>query len=101
MTSDITHMWFIAGIVQVIAVSAMEVFPTAHPIPGTMSGNTDTIHYTMLTDNIYRFSPVVMDLDKFSMFHGVDEHISVDDYNKVILNFIAFYKQFINFYLHD
>lgn len=49
-----------------------------------MVANTDTIHYSNLTDKIYRFTPVIMDLDKFSMFHGIDEKISIDEYNEVV-----------------
>ena len=39
---------------QILTNSALEVFPDSFPVPGTMVANTDTIHYLMHTDKIYR-----------------------------------------------
>ena len=49
-----------------------------------MVANTDTMHYSTLTNKIYRFTPVLMNMDKFSMFHGIDEKLSVDEFNDVV-----------------
>jgi len=56
---------------------------------GTMIGNTDTIHYLRMTNNVYRFSPTVMFPPDLKRFHGVDERISLKNY-----------EQAVNFYYH-
>ena len=39
---------------QIIANSALQVFPQGKIAPGTLVANTDTKHYLHLTNNIYR-----------------------------------------------
>ena len=39
---------------QIIANSALEVFPDGKIAPGTLVANTDTKHYLHLTNNVYR-----------------------------------------------
>ena len=49
-----------------------------------MIGNTDTYHYLNLTKNIYRFSPTYMYPSDPPRFHGVNERISVENYEQVV-----------------
>eukprot|EP00924_Labyrinthula_sp_SR-Ha-C_P005424 augustus_masked-scaffold_1-processed-gene-31.58-mRNA-1 protein AED:0.00 eAED:0.03 QI:0/-1/0/1/-1/1/1/0/504 len=45
--------------------------------PTLLIGNTDTRHYWKLSDNVYRFTPVVFDkIDDTKMFHGDNERVS-------------------------
>ena len=69
---------------QIIANSALDVYPDAGIIPSLLSGNTDTIHYLNLTENIYRFSPAFMLPEDIDRFHGINERISVKTYSKVM-----------------
>lgn len=39
---------------QILTNSALEVFPDSIPAPGILVGNTDTVHYMMHTNKIYR-----------------------------------------------
>ena len=68
---------------QVIAGSALDVFPDSNVVPGMLVGNTDTLHYLNLTRNIYRFLPVVLDSSDVNMIHGVNEKVSVQGFSKV------------------
>ena len=69
---------------QVIANSALDVYGDhVGVVPGLLVGNTDTIHYMNLTDNIYRFSPAFLFPDDVDRFHGINERISVKNYNQV------------------
>lgn len=43
--------------------------------PFLMTGNTDTRWYWEVADNIYRFTPMVMDRADLKMFHGIDERV--------------------------
>lgn len=50
-----------------------------------MIGNTDTRYYWNLTKNIYRFTPTIaMGPEDLKRFHGVNERISVNNYEKVV-----------------
>ena len=74
---------------QIVANSALEVYKDGKIIPGPMGGpnykmSTDSAkHYWSLTDNVYRFSPIVLTRDDISMWHGMNEKISVENYNQV------------------
>lgn len=69
---------------QIVANSALQVFPTGHIAPGTLVANTDTKHYLNLTDNIYRFTPAFTTKSDISRFHGYNERISVANYVQVV-----------------
>ena len=69
---------------QVIANSALDVFPEAHITPGTLIANTDTKHYLDLTDKIYRFSPAFITKNDTKRFHGFNERISVKNFVQVV-----------------
>ena len=78
---------------MVLVNTAVEIWETTHPIPGTMVANTDTKHYLHLSDAVYRFTPVtITGYDETHMFHGLDEKISVENYEKVV----QFYFRLIN-----
>ncbi|XP_060070411.1 N-fatty-acyl-amino acid synthase/hydrolase PM20D1.2-like isoform X1 [Ylistrum balloti] len=74
---------------QMVKSSIRQVWTEAAVAPGVMIGNTDTIHYTPFTHNIYRFSPTFMFPDDIPRFHGNNERLSVNNY-----------EQAINFYKH-
>lgn len=69
---------------QIIANSALEVFPGAHITPGTLIANTDTKHYLHLTDKIYRFTPAFIRKNDTKRFHGFNERISVKNFVQVV-----------------
>jgi len=46
--------------------------------------NTDTRHYTSLTSNIYRFLPIHVQKVDIARIHGVNERISVPNYEEAI-----------------
>ena len=54
-----------------------------------MIGATDTKHYLHLTGAVYRFSPSFLYPADLPRFHGINERISVKNY-----------EQAINFYHH-
>ena len=72
--------------------SILDVFPSAVPAPGTLVGNTDTKHYSHLADNVYRFSPAVLDKESIKLFHGIDERMSVKNYGQVV----NFYRRVVD-----
>ncbi|MFT2092784.1 M20 family peptidase [Paraglaciecola sp. 2405UD69-4] len=55
--------------------------------PYLVVGATDSRHFQGLSDNIYRFMMISLNQNTLNSFHGLNEHISVQDY----LNAITFY----------
>lgn len=66
-----------------------EVFPDALVAPGLMVAATDSRHYTEVTDNIFRFSPVRATSEDLKRFHGTNERLSVANY----ADMIRFYRR--------
>ena len=84
---------------QVIANSALDVYPEAKVVPSILVGNTDTIHYVDLCDRIYRFSPMFMIPQDVDRFHGIDERINVKTYDKVGKQSVKRLKDTFEFFL--
>ena len=57
-------------------------------VPGGAGGTDSGRHYWNLTDNIYRFSPILMGREDMRRYHGINDMISVTNYNQVSLTFI-------------
>jgi carboxypeptidase PM20D1 len=55
-----------------------EVYGDYPEAPFVMLGGTDCGHYVQVCDNIYRFTPLVMDPSFAGLEHGVDERIPVE-----------------------
>ncbi|MGM5001450.1 M20 family peptidase [Tardiphaga sp. 538_B7_N1_4] len=68
-----------------------EIFPGALVAPGLMVAATDSRHYTDVTDNIFRFSPVRATSEDLKRFHGTNERLSVANY----ADMIRFYRRLI------
>ncbi|XP_028968595.1 N-fatty-acyl-amino acid synthase/hydrolase PM20D1-like [Galendromus occidentalis] len=62
-----------------------KIFPEAIVAPSLMVANTDTKHYLQanLTENVYRFSPVLLSLADISSIHGNDEKISKINFRRL------------------
>jgi len=54
-------------------------------------GGTDSKHFKNVSDNIYRFLPIHINSRNIKSFHGINERISVIDFE----NAIRFYVQLI------
>ncbi|TFK00489.1 SH3KBP1-binding protein 1 [Platysternon megacephalum] len=71
--------------VQIFRRTLLDVFPDVSNVaPGICIGNTDSRHFTNLTDAIYRFNPLVFKPDDLPRVHGLNERISVEGYEKQV-----------------
>jgi carboxypeptidase PM20D1 len=68
-----------------------QVYPQAVVAPFVFVAATDSKHYAPLTQNIYRFAPLVLDSVDVGRIHGTNERISVDNLTRSI----DFYVQLI------
>ncbi len=76
---------------QVINKTIKEIFSETLTAPNLVIAATDSRHFGEVSKNIYRFVPYHINEENISTFHGVDEHISIEDYK----NAIRFYRQLI------
>ncbi len=76
---------------KTIAKTVQQLMPTAIVTPGLISGGTDTKHYESISENAYRFFPVRINKDNMTGFHGINEHIAVENYKEIV----QFYYQLI------
>lgn len=68
-----------------------QIAPGVLVAPALLVATTDSRHFQALTSNIYRFLPITLGPDDAKRYHGIDERISVDDYERCI----RFYAQLI------
>ncbi|XP_062450798.1 N-fatty-acyl-amino acid synthase/hydrolase PM20D1, partial [Rhea pennata] len=71
--------------VHVFQRTVLDTFPNVDSVvPGTCVGNTDSRHFTNVTNAIYRFNPVLLKSDDLPRIHGLNERISVEVYEKQV-----------------
>ena len=65
---------------RIIERTLRQVFPEALVAPALGVGGTDSEHYTGLTPNVYRFSPLRLRPEDMKRLHGTNERTSIQDY---------------------
>ncbi len=80
------------GYFDYISRSIKEVFPAAVVAPGLTVATTDARHYERVTDNAFRFLPIVLNQTDLNSIHGKDERICLSDYK----NAIRFYERLMS-----
>jgi carboxypeptidase PM20D1 len=60
-----------------------QAFPQAAVGPYLVQGATDSRHYTGLSGQVFRFSPYLVNNEDLKTIHGVNEHISLDNLEKM------------------
>lgn len=65
-----------------------KVYPEGIVTPFLVTATTDSRHYKDITDNIYRFVPMVLTGDDLKKIHGFNESISLENYT-LIINFFT------------
>ena len=73
---------------SIIHRTIRQTAPEALVAPALLVAATDSRHYAGLTKNIYRFLPITLRSGDAKRYHGIDERISIQDYERCI-NFYA------------
>jgi carboxypeptidase PM20D1 len=58
-----------------------QIFPDVLISASLVNGATDSRHYTMISDDVYRFLPVTLTTEDLPRFHGINERLSVEAFN--------------------
>jgi carboxypeptidase PM20D1 len=69
-----------------------EVFPDALVAPGLMVAATDSIHYSAISDHIFKFSPIRANSEDLKRFHGTNERLASKNY----VDAIRFYHRLLS-----
>jgi carboxypeptidase PM20D1 len=69
---------------QVLQRTIHQVFPDVLVAPGLVLGATDSRHYSGLSRNVYRFSPLRARPEDLERVHGTNERVSVEDYGQIV-----------------
>jgi carboxypeptidase PM20D1 len=74
-----------------IQKSIRQVFPDVVVAPSLAVVASDSRHFASLTNDVYRFAPMVLKATDISRLHGINERVAVDNY----IQMIKFYRQLI------
>jgi carboxypeptidase PM20D1 len=69
---------------NIIRRTVHEVFPGIASTPGLVIAGTDTKHYVQISDNNYRFAPMLVGTEDVAGIHGTNERIKIERYVKMI-----------------
>jgi carboxypeptidase PM20D1 len=67
-----------------IKAALAETYPGVPMLPFIMTATTDSRHYKELADNVFRFSPHILDPKEISGTHGHNERISLENLERGI-----------------
>ncbi len=76
---------------RAIEKTVLQVFDDVIVAPSLVLATTDSRYYTEVSDNIYKFLPVMLNSEDVAGIHGYNEHLSVEGYHDCI----RFYYQLI------
>jgi carboxypeptidase PM20D1 len=65
-----------------------EIAPDALVVPSLLVAATDSRHYAQLSNNIFRFLPITITGEDARRFHGIDERIAIEDYERCVRFFV-------------
>jgi len=58
-----------------------QIFPGVLISASLVNAATDSRHYTIISDDVYRFLPITITSEDLPRFHGIDERLNVDAFN--------------------
>lgn len=76
---------------RAIQLAVRQAFPDALVAPGLMTAATDSRHFSLVSDAVFRFSPFRMKGDDLARFHGNNERLAIANYGEMI----GFYHQLL------
>jgi carboxypeptidase PM20D1 len=72
-----------------IASLSREMLPDAPVAPGLVLAGTDSRHYADVAENVYRFQPILLTNEDLEGPHGVNEHISIENFERMIRFYVG------------
>ena len=76
---------------NILRKTVAEVYQDALVAPFLVIGGTDAKHFEPIANDIYRFSPMIINPSNIKSFHGLNERIAIKDFKKAV----QFYQKLI------
>ena len=70
---------------KAISASVRQVWPDFVVGPSLMIGATDSRHMVSISENVYRFSALILKNEDTARIHGINERVGIEDYKKSIV----------------
>ncbi|MEJ0060710.1 MAG: M20/M25/M40 family metallo-hydrolase [Terricaulis sp.] len=67
-----------------IAALSRAALPDAPVAPGLVLAGTDSRLYSEVAENVYRYQPLLLGTEDYEAIHGVNEHVSVENFERLI-----------------
>jgi carboxypeptidase PM20D1 len=72
-----------------LAALSRDILPDAPVAPGLVLAGTDSRHYSEVAENVYRFQPILLSTEDIEGVHGVNERISIANYDRMIRFYVG------------
>lgn len=72
-----------------LAALSEAVMPDVRVAPGLVLAGTDSRHYAQVAENVYRYQPLLLTADDLELPHGINERISLANYERLIRFYYA------------
>lgn len=70
-----------------ITTVVKELYPGTTCAPNIMLGATDSRHFHAISDQVYRFTPILSRADDLKRIHGINERLSLENMSNMVLFF--------------
>jgi carboxypeptidase PM20D1 len=77
---------------KTLDLSIRQIMPGVKVAPFLLMAATDSRHYAGLSKNIFRFLPITLREQDARRYHGIDERISAQDYERCVRFYIQLIK---------
>lgn len=77
---------------DLMAQTMRNVYPEAAVAPALMIARTDSRHYRVLSEHIFKITPILMTSEDLKRVHGVNERISLENFGRSIQFYQALIK---------
>ncbi|MGD2251128.1 MAG: M20 family peptidase [Candidatus Methanofastidiosia archaeon] len=76
----------------ILQKTVRQIFPNVVVAPYLVTGATDSRHYAVLTNNVFKLVPYLVTPEDLKRVHGTNERLSVTDYEKLVKFFVQLIK---------
>ncbi len=79
---------------RLLEQTVRDVFPEVVVGPYLVFGGTDSRYYSVVTPNVYRFTPMLIMPEDTSRLHGVNERIRVENVGEIVQFYVRLIQNF-------
>lgn len=81
---------------KLLSGTIKSVYPEALVSPYLVLAATDARFFYEISDHVFRFSPISLEKDDLARLHGINERVSLEDYEKSVEFYATLFQSFGN-----